>query len=150
MNEADKSKKSPDVEDANVILGGLAFRNLNSDASLFLSVIKPESLERAHWVIGETGGALSVSFLRQQTLAANIVCPGASTLLANLVRSETLQFIAPVITRKTTAYSSLSSSGNTQSENALPVLNTKSRSFHKSNKNRVFFFSVKRYITSDN
>jgi hypothetical protein len=134
---ADKSKKSPDVEDANVILGGLAFRNLNSDASLFLSVIKPESLERAHWVIGETGGALSVSFLRQQTLAANIVCPGASTLLANLVRSETLQFIAPVITRKTTAYSSLSSSGNTQSENALPVLNTKSRSFHKSNKNRV-------------
>jgi hypothetical protein len=47
-------------------LGGLAFRNLNSDASLFLSVITPASLERAHWVIGEAGGALSVSFLRQQ------------------------------------------------------------------------------------
>lgn len=32
---------------------------------------------------------------RHQTLAANIVCPGASTLLSNLLRSETLQFVAP-------------------------------------------------------
>jgi hypothetical protein len=34
-------------------------------------------------------------FGRHQTLAANIVCPGASTLLSNLLRSETLQFVAP-------------------------------------------------------
>jgi hypothetical protein len=88
-----------DREDANVILGGLSFRNLNRDADLFLSVIQPESLERARWVIGanRNGGALSVSFLRQQTLAANIVCPGASTLLANLLRSESLSLEAPVL-----------------------------------------------------
>ena len=57
-------------------------------------MIEPESLERAHWVIGDAGGALSVSFLRQQTLAANIVCPGASTLLSNLLRSETLHLVS--------------------------------------------------------
>ena len=77
-----------------IYIKGLAFRNLNSEASLFLSVIEPESLERAHWVIGDAGGALSVSFLRQQTLAANIVCPGASTLLSNLLRSETLHLVS--------------------------------------------------------
>ena len=94
---ADKSKRNPDVEDANVILGGLAFRNLNNQASLFLSVIQAESMERAKWVIGDSGGALSVSFLRQQTLAANIVCPGASTLLSNLLRSETLHLTPTVV-----------------------------------------------------
>jgi hypothetical protein len=93
------NSRDADREDANVILGGLSFRNLNRDADLFLSVIQPESLERAKWVIGanRNGGALSVSFLRQQTLAANIVCPGAATLLANLLRSESLSLEAPVL-----------------------------------------------------
>ena len=63
-----------------MILGGLAFRNLNSDASLFLSVITPTSLERAHWVIGEAGGALSVSFLRQQVGCYCRVCHCAMVL----------------------------------------------------------------------
>ena len=97
---ADRSKTLASArEDANVILGGLLFRNLNPDADLFLSVFHPESLERAKWVIGgnRNGGAISVSLLRQQTLAANIMCPGATTLLANLLRSESLDMEAPTI-----------------------------------------------------
>ena len=33
---ADKSKKNPEKEDANVVLGGLAFRNLNSEVGVLL------------------------------------------------------------------------------------------------------------------
>lgn len=90
---ADKDARYPAREDASVVLGASIVRKLNPNLEIFASVIDSDSSKNARrlrWAIGAKGEVFSIGLVKQQITAANIICPGAIPLLANLLRSYDL------------------------------------------------------------